>query len=494
MNRLDQKIAFLKAALGSFVLNGMNFNLMMNRENIIKHHMLKKSLIFSTLIFLLLVPQNLRAETGLIRDAEAEKFLRELATPIFKAANLDVQNIRIYIVNDNSLNAFVSGGQNVFLNTGLIRKYATPEALIGVIAHETGHIAAGHLARSSEAMEKANNAMLLSYLLGIGAAVAGSPAAGQAIIMGGSNTAERLFMKYTRGQEEAADQHAIAYLDKMSYPASGLITLLEFFETEMIGYKGQIDEYTLSHPVSKKRIELIKERTKDRNFSDKEINSKLQAQMNVVLAKLEAFMESPDEILKKYQNQNSELANYEKSIALFRKGEIDKGLSLLNGVIAKKTLLKNKSEIGFLYEIKGQFLFESGNIESSIVAYDEALKLLDGQDSSQAKIAFSSALLSLSKNDKDLVELAIKKLQEAKKYEYDNPFLFKQLANAYDKIGDNGRSFLALAEFNFWLGDKDKTIKYAKKAKEILEKDAKEELLRADDLIELAKKGKGDKE
>ena len=273
MNRLDQKIAFLKAALGSFVLNGMNFNLMMNRENIIKHHMLKKSLIFSTLIFLLLVPQNLRAETGLIRDAEAEKFLRELATPIFKAANLDVQNIRIYIVNDNSLNAFVSGGQNVFLNTGLIRKYATPDALIGVIAHETGHIAAGHLARSSEAMEKANNAMLLSYLLGIGAAVAGSPAAGQAIIMGGSNTAERLFMKYTRGQEEAADQHAIAYLDKMSYPASGLITLLEFFETEMIGYKGQIDEYTLSHPVSKKRIELIKERTKDRNFSDKEINS-----------------------------------------------------------------------------------------------------------------------------------------------------------------------------------------------------------------------------
>ena len=179
--------------------------------------------------------------------------------------------------------------------------------------------------------------------------------------------------------------------------------------------------------------------------------------MNVVLAKLEAFMESPDEILRKYQNQNNELANYEKSIALFRKGEIDKGLSLLNGVIAKKTLLKNKSEIGFLYEIKGQFLFESGNIESSIVAYDEALKLLDGQDSSQAKIAFSSALLSLSKNDKDLVELAIKKLQEAKKYEYDNPFLFKQLANAYDKIGDNGRSFLALAEFNFWLGDKDNT-------------------------------------
>ena len=213
------------------------------------------------------------ADASLIRDAETEKFLHQLADPIFTAAGLNPHDIKIYIVNDMSINAFVSGGQNVFINTGLIRKFKTPDALIGVIAHETGHITAGHLARSSEGAKKAEGAMLLSYLLGIGAVVAGAPDAGTAIIMGGNQTAQRMYMKFTRTQEEAADQHAIAYLDKMSYPASGLITLLEFFETEMIGYKGQIDEYTLSHPVSKKRIELIKERTKDRNFSDKEINS-----------------------------------------------------------------------------------------------------------------------------------------------------------------------------------------------------------------------------
>jgi predicted Zn-dependent protease len=449
--------------------------------------MLRKLIILFAIAFLLSTSQQASAGVALIRDAQTEKFLRELAHPIFQAANLDAENIKIYIVNDNSLNAFVSGGQNVFLNTGLIRKYKTPDALIGVIAHETGHITSGHLARSSEAMEKSTNAMLLSYLLGIGAAVAGSPEAGQAIILGGSNTAERLFMKYTRGQEEAADQHAIEYLDKMSYPADGLVQLLEFFETEMIGYKGQIDEYTLSHPVSKKRIDLIKERTKGVNFSDKKINEKLQWQMDVVLAKLESFIESPDNILVKYRARNDELANYEKSVALFRKGKSAEALLILDHIISSKNIFRDRSEIGFLYELKGQILFESGEIESSVISYSKALKLLDDKDSSQAKIAFSSSILALPSNDEELVEMAIKRLEEAKKYEDDNPFLFKQLANAYDKIGDTGKSFLSLAEFNFWRGDKEKAVKYAKKAKEKLPKNSKTELLRADDLIELAK-------
>jgi predicted Zn-dependent protease len=143
---------------------------------------------------------------SIIRDSETESLLADLTRPIFQAANLNPDDIKIYIVNDDSLNAFVSGGQNVFINTGLIRKYKTPNALIGVIAHETGHITSGHLARSSEGAAEAERAMLLSYLLGIGAAIGGSPDAGSALIMGGSQTAERLYMRFTRTQEEAADQ------------------------------------------------------------------------------------------------------------------------------------------------------------------------------------------------------------------------------------------------------------------------------------------------
>jgi len=467
----------------------------LNFCKILKTSQRKKTAIFFVLSFLTAFSKNSYANFSLIRDAETEKFLRELSNPIFKAANLDVKNIKIYIVNDDSINAFVSGGQNVFINTGLIRKYNTPDALIGVIAHETGHIAAGHIARSSEAMDNAGNFMLLSYLLGIGAAVAGSVDAGQALILGGNNTAERLYMKFTRGQEEAADKHAIEYLDKISYPADGLINLLEFFETQMIGYKDQIDEYLMSHPVSKKRIDLIKANTKDKKFSDKKINQKLQPHMDLILAKLEGFMESPDSTLIKYKNKNDFLSNYKKSIALFRKGHLEDGLILLNKLIEEKLEKKaNSTEIGFLYEIKGQFLFELGKVFDSVVAYKKSIELLKNEDSAQAKISFASSVLSLSQNDSDLIKIAIKNLQDAKKYEEENYFLYKQLANAYNKINDEGRSLLALAEYNFYRGEKDKSVKYAQEAKDKLPKDAKEEITRAEDLIALNKKKDDKKE
>lgn len=443
---------------------------------------MSKNLIYFSLFLIFFLAKNSCAEPSLIRDAETEKFLHSLADPIFKAADLNAKNIKIYIINDDSINAFVSGGQNVFINTGLIRKYSTPDALIGVIAHETGHIVGGHLARSKEGAADAEGAMMLSYLLGIGAIVAGSPDAGSALILGGSQTAERLYTRFTRTQEEAADQYAVKFLDRLSYPADGLVKLLEFFESQMIGYKDQIDEYLLSHPISQKRIDLIKARTADKHYSDKKTNQKLQRPMNLVLAKLEGFIDNPDYLLKKYQNDDGEIAIYVKSIALFKKGKIDESLNLLDKVIAKN------STNGFLFELRGQILFESGHVEDSIIAYNQSLKLLDREDSPLIKIAFASAILALKKNDAELINLAIKNLDEAKEAEDENPFLFKQLAKGYSKINDEGRSLLALAEFNLLIGNNDKCEKLAKEAKDKLNKSAKIEFLRADDLIELAKK------
>jgi len=418
---------------------------------------------------------------NLIRDAETEKFLRDLTNPVFKAAGLNPQNIKIYIINDDSINAFVSGGQNVFINTGLIQKYATPDALIGVLAHETGHITSGHLARSSEGQAQAEGAMMISYLLGIGAIVAGSPEAGSALIMGGGQTAQRLYMKFTRQQEEAADAHAIEYLGKMQYPADGLVELLQSFQAETVGMQGQIDEYLLSHPVSQKRIDVIKARTADKKFSDKKINQQLQPAMNWVSAKLEGFISNPDSTLRRYENSDDVLSNYKKSIAFSKKGNVVASLALLNPIIEENP--KN----GFLFEAKGQFLFESGQIESAIIAYDKAIKLLDAQTSSQIKIAFATAILTLKNNDRTLIDLAIKRLNEAKDFENESPFLFRQLALAYDKTNDQGRSMLALAEFNLLVGEKEKCTKYAKEAKEKLDKGDKIDLLRADDLLDLAK-------
>ncbi len=443
--------------------------------------------LFSLLIICIIFFAKIVNAQSLIRDGETEKFLHDLTAPIFAAANLNSKNIKIYIVNDNSINAFVSGGQNIFINTGLIQKYSTPDALIGVIAHESGHIAGGHLARSGEGAAGAENAMLLSYLLGIGAIVSGAPDAGMAVIVGGSQTAQRLYMKFTRTQEEAADQYAIQYLQKMHYPPTGLIKLLEFFENELVGYKGQIDEYLLSHPISNKRIELLKERTKNWNFSDTKINKALQPQMNRVLLKLAGFIENPDAIIAAFKNNDDLDACYIKSIAYFRKGEIAKAANLLNSVIAKSEKVKNTEEItqlGFLYELQGQILFESGDLENAIIAYSKSIKLIPKEYSSLAEISFAAAILQLKTNDSDMIKLAIRNLNDAEKYENQTPMLFKLLADAYHKIGNEGRSYLALAKYNSLLKEKDKTKKYAKKATETLDKSDKSALLQADDLLD----------
>jgi predicted Zn-dependent protease len=246
--------------------------------------------------------------------------------------------------------------------------------------------------------------------------------------------------------------------------------------------------------VSRKRIDLIKERTRGKNFSDQKINQQLQRSMNIVLAKLEAFIENPDVLLKKYQSRNDEQANYIKAVALFKKGKIAESLKLLDQIIVSKNSKRDASELGFLFELKGQILFESGDVKNSALAYDRSIKLLSELDAAQAKIAFSAAILSLKEDDADLLKLAIKRLKEAEIFENENPFLFRQLALAYSKIKDEGRSLLALAEFNLLIDQKEKCRTYAKDAKEKLDKSAVAELLRADDLLELAAEDKKGKE
>ena len=443
--------------------------------------MVKKFLItILTINFYLASPAY--CQISLIRDAQSEKLLKELSEPIFLAANLHPDNIKIHIVNDQNLNAFVSGGHNIFINIGLITKYSKPNGLIGVISHETGHIKAGHLARSKESYENANNTMLLSYLLGIGAVLAGSPDVGMAAIMGGQDMAQRLFLKYNRSQEESADYHALKYLKKIKYPANGLVKLLQDLSQKSPRSRLKIHEYLLTHPISEKRIELILQRTKNNNFSDAAINSKLQRQLDIVIKKLEGFTFDPAKIIKKYKNKNDELSKYIKSIAYFRNNNLEKSLNLLNELINTS---KNSEEKGFLYELKGQILFENNYMTKSIIAYDKAIKYLDDNYNSQAKIAFSSAILHI--DDQDLLKLGAKRLNEAKKFENSTPLLFLQLSKIQNKLQNKAKSYLALAQYNFLIKKYKISEKYAKKAKKYFKKTNKIEILIAEDIIELSK-------
>lgn len=434
------------------------------------------------LVFLLLVLSSKSyAENSIIRDTEIEKFLHKITDPIFKSAGLDTESIKVYLVDDRAINAFVAGGQNLFINTGLIRKYKTPDALIGVIAHEAGHIAGGHLVRSYERGSSLEKQMMLGYVLGIAAIAAGAPEAGSAMLLGSSQVAQRSFLKFTRSQEEAADSLAIQYLKKINYPADGLINLLESFDADLIGFKDKIDEYQITHPVSRKRIDLIKSKTADQKFSNHKLNNALQAEMNRVLDKLEGFLDDPQKIIEKYGIKSDERSSYISAIAYFRIGESEKAQNLLQKIIKKEPIN------GFLHELQGDFFFNAGKNSLAVNAYKNAIKNLSDADSAISKINLANAIIAIVDSEPDLLKIAIENLNQAKKFDEENPVLFKSLSRAYAKIGDEGNANLALAEFSFLAQDKQKCQKYAKLAIEKLKDEEKSEKLRAQDLVELTK-------
>jgi predicted Zn-dependent protease len=433
-------------------------------------------------IFYILLAANNSAlashNLSFIRDAETEKFLHDIETPIIRAANLNINDIKVYIVNDREINAFVSNGQNIFVNTGLVRKFNTPDALIGVLAHETGHIAAGHIARNSEQAQDISKQMIISYLLGIGAMLGGQGDIGSAVIFGSIQSYQGLYIKYSRGQEEAADKLAVNYLDKIQYPATGLLNLLQSFKRDEIGIKNQeINEFYQSHPITTKRIDFIKSHIELTRFDDTKINQPLLKQMSWVLVKLEAFIDNPDQLVSKYQNlKDSDLKFYGLSIAYYRLGKTNQAIKNIDKVIA------NNPGNGFLYELKAQILFESGDIVDAVLNYHQAIKLIAKKDNFLIRISLSNAIIALNSNDQELLQLAISYLKSALIEENDNPLIFRSLAAAYSQIGDKGRYYLALADFNLLIGSKETAIKFAKLAKESLEKNAVGDLMHADDI------------
>ncbi|MDD3445691.1 MAG: M48 family metalloprotease, partial [Zavarzinia sp.] len=205
---------------------------------------------------------------NLIRDAETEAYIRAMATPIFRAAGLDESAVRVILIQDATLNAFVAGGQNLFLNTGLLRAVTTPEQLMGVIAHESGHMAGGHLVRSTEALRNASIQQIIATVLGAIAIIGGGGDAGAAIMMGGSQVAQRSFLKYSRTQESAADQAAVTFLDKLHVTSRGLPEFLTIIERDALRIRSDLNPYVYTHPLTPERIAALESRVNQSPYVD----------------------------------------------------------------------------------------------------------------------------------------------------------------------------------------------------------------------------------
>jgi predicted Zn-dependent protease len=392
------------------------------------------------------------ATISLIRDAEIEATLAEIAGPIFEAAGIGRDAVSIYIVQDNQLNAFVAGGMNLFLNTGLLMRTEHAGQLAGVVAHEVGHIAGGHLSRIGGAQRRAAAEMILATVLGAAAAVAGAPGLGTAIITGGQSYAQSGLMRFSRSQEQAADQAGVGYLDRVGVSSAGLAEFFRILENQNVLAVSRTNPYLQTHPLTRDRIIFVESRIRGDNAGD--LPPAWSAGHGRMVVKLQAFLLDPREVLQRYQEDDTVLGRYATAIALYRLPDLP---AALKGIDALLTEYPNDP---YFHELKGQMLFENGRVEEAIAPYREAVELKP--DAPLLRIGLAQALIESNASGANAD--AIGQLEEAVAREPTNASAWRLLGIAQGRNGLEGVSNLSLAEYALLTGKQDDARLYARRA------------------------------
>lgn len=377
------------------------------------------------------------------------------------AAGLDPESINIHLVNDRSLNAFVSNGRNMFMFSGLLMSTDDPNQIIGVIAHETGHIAGGHLVSVRGELEKATAAAILSTILGI--AVAAATGEGAAAAAGGTigtGIATREFFRYTRTQESAADQAALSYLDATGQSSEGLYDLLRTFENQELLSATNQDPYMRTHPLTADRLQAVKHHIEVSPHSNAPSDPDLVMRQARMVAKLVGFLEPLRVTLQRYpESDQSVPARYARSIAYFQDRQMDLAVPLIDGLIAEEP------DNPYFHELKGQMLFETGSGDLALASYAQSVEL--APDQPLLAIGYAQALIETDQ-DGDL-ELAASSLEQALRLEQRNANAWRLLGIAYGRLGFEARSSMASAEFAYLTRDYERAEFLARRAVQGLE-------------------------
>ena len=388
-----------------------------------------------------------------IRDAETEAVIARIADPIFGAARLDRESIDIYILNDEKLNAFVAGGQNLFINTGLIMQAKNPDELAGVIAHETGHIAGGHLSRNMQAQRNAGLSTVAGMLLGAAATVAGAPEIGTALMAGGATVGQRGLLKFSRTQEEAADQAAVTYLKALQMSPEGLLDFFHTLETQNLRISQDGSEYLRTHPLTRDRITFLEKQAEQSPYRDAKPDPALTADYDRVVAKLDGFLSNPSQVIQR-RSSDSVPDRYARAVAYYRQPDLPKALKEVDGLIA------DYPRDPYFYELKGQMLFENGRVQDSIEPNRQALRLRP--DSALLRFGLARSLLE-SGDEKDLKESAAL-LNEVVRVEPNNGGAWRFLGIAQGRLGNEGASAMALTEQAVLAGNRKDAELYVRRA------------------------------
>lgn len=378
------------------------------------------------------------AAQSILRDAETETLLNDMSRPLIEAAGLQPRNVRIVMIADNSINAFVAGGQIVYVHSGLITNADNANMVQGVIAHELGHVTGGHIIRLGEGMKAATGIMLLSLLLGAAAIAAGAGDAGAGLLSMGQQAALGKFLAFSRVQESSADAAGVEYLTKGGVSGKGLVAFFKKLQNQeyRYGYNSK-DGYDRTHPLSRERVTRLTDALEKDASWNNATDPQLEARFQRVKAKLKGYVLDPPDAIRAYpETDQSVPGHYARAYAYHRGAYPDKAIQ------ETEALLKSAPNDPYFLELKGQILLESGKPQEALVPLREAVQrtafnpLITGM--------FGHALVA-TEDPKNFAE-AEQVLKSAITKDNQNPFAWYQLGIVYDRKGDRARAALATAE------------------------------------------------
>ena len=392
---------------------------------------------------------------GLLRDADLEYGLQQVATPVLRAAGLNPAQVKVLVVNDNSLNAFVVGQDAIFVHYGLINKLASAEMLQAVLAHEAAHITNGHITRRMTNLKSARTATGLGLALAAAAAAAGGSEVAGGIALGVSSSAQRSFFAHTRAEESSADQSAIRYLKSAGVAPSAMQDVLEIFRGQEALSASRQDPYARSHPLSRDRIRAVEGYVTAYGESGS-VNPEAAYWFSRLQGKLSAYTRNPKWTLQRLDDTPyKDVRLLREAVAEHRQSRTKQALAAIDGAIA---LRPNDP---FLHDMRGQILIETRNFDAAASAYERAAQL--APNDALVLAGYGRALLASGKTNS-----ALAVLERSRSRDFRDASMLRDLSVAYAKTGQQGMAALVTAERYALAGRLDDAGIHAKRATDML--------------------------
>ncbi|MFQ6703240.1 MAG: M48 family metalloprotease [Alphaproteobacteria bacterium] len=408
---------------------------------------------------------------SLINDTETERVIGELVAPLARAANIPDGRMKIHIVNDEDFNAFVMGGEDIYVYTGLLKQIKTPNALQAVIAHELGHTLGGHMAQMSDRMNAEMKRTMLIQALGVGLMVAGgNPTLGAGVLAGSSGVAQQSMLAFTRDEERIADNMGVDLMVQAKQNPNGFVTVLEQMHDLTGVLESRINPNRINHPLTTERLNNVREQIAQIG-DDKKWKTADVAEYELVRAKLVGYLDTAQQVREKYPSHDkSDAAIYARAIANMRGGNLD------GARVGTSTLISRNPNNPYFYELLGDIEYQFGHYDDSVSAYEKSLELTGNAPQIQTALALVLSERNKPGDNARAIEMCKRAILSEPA-----PLAYWVLARAYGDT-DTGRNAWALAEYNKMIGKDAEAKSYAKRAQKKLKKNSPE-YIKAGDIL-----------